>query len=232
MRRFGLVAVTAALASALLAGGASSHTGHGPVEVSVALYAYSPDPIQLVTGDVVNWVWEGSGPDTQHTVTADPGQAEKFDSDPGVPAQSVQHSTDDNYFWAFHRAGRFTYRCRVHPLTMRGTIVVRDPYRPWISGFAVRPGRFCTAPGCRRGRLRILLSEQSTIRGQIQRRTSAGFRTVRRIGPLRVPIGRSSHRLPVAGLAPGSYRVLVVATDTGANRSKRARAPFTVVPRG
>lgn len=220
-----MTAFAAALASALLAGGASSHTGHGAVRVSVAAFAYSPKEIQLVTGDVVNWVWDG--PDTNHTVTADPGQAEMFDSDPGVPAANVQHSEGDNYFDAFHRAGRFTYSCRVHPF-MQGTIVVRDAYKPRISAFAVSPQRFCTAPGCRRGRLRILISEEAVLRGRIQRRTPAGYRNVRRLGPLRIPIGRSSHPLPLAGLPPARYRVAAVAIDTGANRSEIARAVFTI----
>jgi len=225
MRRFALAAFAAALASASLAGGASSHTGHGAIRVSVAAFAYAPKEIQLVTGDVVNWVWDG--PDTNHTVTADPGQAESFDSDPGVPAGSVQHSEGDNYFDAFYRAGRFTYSCRVHPF-MQGTIVVRDPFKPRISRFAVSPEAFCTAPGCRRGRLRILISEEAVLRGRIQRRTPAGFRNVRRLGPLRIPIGRSGHRLPLTGLPPRRYRVVASATDTGANRSKRARATFII----
>ena len=226
MRRIAVTALAAMLASALLAGGASSHTGHGPIRASVGLYAYSPSEIRLVTGDVVNWVWDG--PDTNHTVTADPGQAMKFDSDPGVPAGSVQHSEGDNYFTAFHRAGRFTYSCRVHPF-MRGTIVVRDPFKPVFSRFAVRPRRFCTAPGCRQGRLRILISESAVLRGRVQRRTQNGFRNVRRVGPLQLRFGRSSRRLPVAGLATGSYRVAAVAIDSAGNRSKQVRAGFTVV---
>ena len=220
------VLVLAAAALALTPGGASSHTGHGPVRASVSLYAYAPNEIQLVTGDVVNWVWDG--PDTNHTVTADPGQAENFDSDPGVPAGSVQHSADDNYFYAFYRAGRFTYSCRVHPF-MKGTIVVRDPFKPRFGRFAVGPRRFCSGPGCRLGRLRVQISEPSVIRGRIQRRTRTGFRNVRSVGPLRVPIGRASRRIPVAGLAPGAYRLTGTAIDTAGNRSKPARAYFTVV---
>jgi len=229
MRRFAAVAVASALASGVLAGGASSHDGHGPIRASVGLYAFAPNEIRLVTGDLVNWVWDG--PDTNHTVTADPGQAESFDSDPGVPAGSVTHSADDNYFYAFHRAGRFTYSCRVHPF-MRGTIVVRDPFKPVFSRFAVRPRRFCSAPGCRQGRLRILISESAVLRGRIQRRTQSGFRNVRRVGPLQLRFGRSSRRIPVAGLSPGSYRVAAVAIDFAGNRSKQVRAGFRIVRSG
>ena len=229
MRRIAALALAAALASALLTGTASSHGGHGPVRASVAVYGYAPAEIQLVTGDIVNWVWDG--PDTNHTVTADPGQAETFDSDPGVPAGSVQHSVGDNYFHTFHRAGRFTYTCRVHPF-MRGTIVVRDPFKPVFSRFIVAPRRFCTAEGCPLGRLRITISESSTLRGRIQRRTRSGYRNVRRVGPLQLRFGSSSRRIPVAGLRPGTYRVAAVAIDPAGNRSKQARAAFTVARSG
>jgi len=228
MRRAIVLVLSAAAALALTPTGASSHGDHGPTNVSVGAFAYAPQEIRLVTGDVVNWVW--TGPDTNHTVTSDPGQAKSFDSDPGVPAGSVQHSVDDNFFAAFYRAGRFTYGCRVHPF-MRGTIIVTDPFKPRLTGFSVSPQRFCNGPGCRRARLRVLINERAVLRGQIQRRTKSGFRNVRRIGPLRLPVGRSSWRLPVAGLAPGGYRVVAFATDTGPNRSKPARAGFTVVRR-
>ena len=60
---------------------AAHHPGHGPVRVDVGDGAFKPADIRIGTGDTVLWVW--SGPDLDHTVTADPGQAEQFDSDPG-----------------------------------------------------------------------------------------------------------------------------------------------------
>jgi plastocyanin len=232
MRRSLLVAGLAVAAAILPAGGASSHPGHGAKRVAVANYSYSPAEVQLVVGDSVNWVWKGlAGPDLQHTITADAGQAESFESDPGVAGPSVQHSTDDNFFHTFNRVGRFTYTCRVHPF-MHGTVVVSDPFPPRFTSIAVAPARFCSSAGCRLGRLRVLLNEAAAVRGRVERRRGGAWKSVRRVGPLHLPIGRSSRRLPLRGLRPGRYRLTVSAVDSAGNRSKVAHAGFRVIRRG
>jgi plastocyanin len=85
---------------------AAAHPGHGPVRVDVRGLAFRPAAIRVGTGDTVLWVW--TGPDLDHTVTADPGQAEQFDSDPsGTPA----HGPNDSFAHRFSGPG--TYRLRL-----------------------------------------------------------------------------------------------------------------------
>ena len=57
---------------------APAHAGHAPPTVNIAVYAYAPQSITVVEGDIVQWNW--AGPDTNHSVTSDAGSGEKFDS--------------------------------------------------------------------------------------------------------------------------------------------------------
>src|SRR5215212_3128741 len=104
-------------------------------DVTVANFDFSPNSVQIQPGDTVTWHF--SGPDTNHSVTADPGQSEQFDSDPDDP--SPFHAPTDTFSHTFPAAGRYTYFCKVHA-NMHGTVLVGD--RPPPDG-----GPDTTAPG-------------------------------------------------------------------------------------
>ena len=166
MRRALAIALGLALA---LPAAAGAHPGHGPEHVLVARGAFTLPKVTVGMGDTVLWLW--SGPDIEHSVTADPGQAESFDSD---PAGTPSHRIFDAYSHTFTQPGRFTYHCRVHPETMRGEVEVvplpstNDRRRPSISRVRVRAGR-----------LRFTASERSTVLVRIERRGTTRWRAER-----------------------------------------------------
>src|SRR3954454_8294708 len=71
------IALATAVALALWpAALADSHPGHGPVGISIGEFAYAPAKVTILAGDYVLWDW--AGPDTNHSATADSGQALSF----------------------------------------------------------------------------------------------------------------------------------------------------------
>jgi plastocyanin len=201
-----------------LGASAAAHPGHGPERVDVANGAFGPDEVTIGTSDTVLWVWRG--PDLDHTVTADPGQGERFDSDPdGTPERGL----DGSFAHFFTRPGTYTYFCRRHPDRMRGSVrVVRlglgDSRPPRISRLRVgREGR----------RIAFRLSEGAIVLARIQPRAGAGWRSARDFDVF-ARKGRNRPRLPLRGLAPGPYRVRVVAYDDADNASRPAFARLRV----
>src|SRR5688572_12196058 len=79
----GLAGATA-LVLVLLPAASGAHPGHGlePVVVDGDSFAYEPATVTVGVGDSLVWTWDGNL-FNNHSVTADPGQAEQFDSDPG-----------------------------------------------------------------------------------------------------------------------------------------------------
>src|SRR3954453_23060335 len=73
--------------------GASTHAGHGPVEIDIADYAYAPQQVQVYQGDSVVFTWKG--PDTNHSATADDGSFET----------GSNHALGDTYGVSFTKAG-------------------------------------------------------------------------------------------------------------------------------
>lgn len=212
MRRALTIALGVALA---LPAVASAHPGHGPEQVLIARGAFALPKVTVGTGDTVLWLW--SGPDVEHSVTADPGQNESFDSDPsGTPS----HRIFDVYSHRFTQLGRFTYHCRVHPDTMRGEVEVvalpstNDRRRPSITRVRVRAGR-----------LRFTASERATVLVRIERRHLRRWRASRDLD-VKARRGRNRVRLPLRGLEPGSYRIRMTAYDAADNRSRTLQRRF------
>lgn len=236
MRR--LVA-TGGLVAALVVAPAPTlgHPGHGPTEVYVADNILSPGTATIATGDTVVWKWYG--PVANHSVTADPGQPESFDSDPGKQPAEIDHATGFVFTHTFTRLGRFTYRCRVHP-AMRGTVLVIAPVAPDVIGprltkVSLRPNRICArhTSRCRRSRsyLRLTSSEPASIVGRIDRRKRGRWRLARTLS-FHAPKGRFRTRLRLNGLQPGPFRLRLVAYDNSDNSSAlttlrfRLRKPY------
>src|SRR5919206_306000 len=115
MRRFVLGTCVTLAALTAPAWGATS-------DVGVANFQFSPSRVDIQPGDTVTWRF--AGPDTDHSVTSDPGQAESFDSDPGN--SSPLHRLGDTFSHTFTTPGTYTYFCKVHPF-MTGRVVVRAP---------------------------------------------------------------------------------------------------------
>ncbi len=232
MRRLpATVALSAALVALPAAG--LGHPGHGPTEVQVGDDFLRPAETRVATGDTVVWKW--LGPAGDHSVTADPGQAESFDSDPGKATTEIVHPAGFAFTHRFTKTGRFTYRCRVHP-SMTGEVTVitlppRDVKRPVLSKLSVRPGRVCprSTSRCRatRAYLRLSASEPATVVGRMDRAANGRWKLVRTFD-FDVRKGRARHRIYVGGLEPGPYRLRLVAYDYANNRSPSKRVRFRV----
>ena len=90
--------------------------------VDVGGFSFMPDAVTVQTGQQVTWNWVG--PDRNHTVTADPGQAESFESHPGVPTAAVADGPPgESFSHTFTHVGMFSYVCRVHS-NMQGKVTV------------------------------------------------------------------------------------------------------------
>ena len=212
----------------LLPAGGARPPGHYGDRVDIAEFKFSPSEASVVVGDTVNWVWRG--PDTDHSVTADPGQAEQFDSDPAGPPAPGAHQVGEIFSHTFRSTGRFTYHCRTHP-SMRGTVTVGegpDTTAPAIGSMRVRPTTFCTGRGCRRPWLEIEVTESAALHAQVQRRDGRRWRRARDYPLIFLRPGRNRKRLSVAGLRPGRYRLLARASDNSGNDSRTHATAFAV----
>jgi plastocyanin len=231
MKRRGLLA--ALLTCALWPTDGAGHGGHGSTPVDIGQFEYRPAELVIYRGDMVNWVWRG--PDTDHSVTAEPGQAEQFDSDPDGPPGVDTHAVGDNFTHTFTRTGRFTYRCRVHAF-MTGAVVVKEPSQggprdrraPAIRSLKVRPRVFCVGRGCPKPKVKIRLSERASLNPDIQRRRRGRWKLARDLPLMFLRKGRNRERLPVRGLKPGRYRLVGYASDAAGNDSRNRRARFRV----
>ena len=191
--------------------------------VSVANFAYAPRTVQVAPGDTVTWSW--AGPDTNHSVTADPGQAESFDSDAGVPIPLIDHPVGFTYSHTFTRPGSFTYFCQVHTF-MRGRVDVvtsaADTTAPAITHLKARPAR-----ARRSVKLTFRLSESARVKLRIA--AAKRPRTTLKSLTRSLRRGSRSLRVRVGSLRPGRYRATLVATDAAGNRSRAARVGFRVL---
>ncbi len=118
MRRLAAACVLAAA----LAPNAAAHPGHGPTTIDTSNFAFKPPNVIVGQNDTVVWFFSSSI-DRNHSVTSDAGQADSWDSDPGV-ASPPQKKPNAFYSRVFRTLGKFTYYCKNHP-SMRGTVEVR-----------------------------------------------------------------------------------------------------------
>lgn len=216
-----------------------SHPGHGYLPVSIKNLSYSPATLDALQGDTVIWFWEGA--DRNHSVTADPGQDEVFDSDPAGPPSQSTHSSSDSFSHRFTQVGTFNYHCKVHP-SMRGTVRVApfgggeappDETAPALSKVVAEPSRFCVRRGrrCRRPGtvLEFTLGEKADVLIEIRRRKGSRSHggVVDALDP-RGRVGRNRVKLRGGRLKPGAYRLSVVATDAAGNSSRTRRVDVSV----
>ena len=231
------LAIVTALALALWpAVAADSHPGHGPVVVSIGDLAYAPTQVTVVVGDVVLWDW--AGPDTNHSVTADAGQALSFDSDAGKDAGQINHPVHDGFSVRVTQPGTFAYHCKVHSF-MKGQIVV-NPAPPTTAGpapvAATLTGVRVTRLSPRRGHTRVLVrftvNEAVSMRATL-RRTKAGRATGRVLKEVDFsgPPGSSQKRLDLGRRSPGVYQLRLVAIDQSSGAATKPVLARVVVKR-
>ena len=207
--------------------------------VVVSGFAFKPAEVSISAGETVTWRFDG--PDTNHSVTAEPGQTETFDSDAGRSTSAIDHPGGFTYRHTFANPGTFRYFCRVHP-GMRGSVRVTsadsppvtgdDRSRPRISRLRAEPREFCKRHRrCRRAGtlLRFELSERATLGAQTIGRVAGGRRVVNSFTLGRGRAGANAKRFRAERLAPGRYLMKLTATDRAGNSSTR-RLRFTVAP--
>jgi plastocyanin len=215
MRRALLLGGITLLALAAPAWGATT-------DVQVRNFAFSPSAITIQPGDSVRWTF--SGPDLNHSVTADPGQTETFDSDPGD--SSPLHAPGDQFSHTFVAAGSFTYYCKVHSY-MRGRVDVQAPgsgpppdtTAPTVSSLNVKGGT-----RKRRTRIAFSLSEDAGVRMTFRRKGGKSPKPLTRQGTAGKNVVRVSRRR----VRPGRYTLRLVATDAAGNASPQAKTSFRV----
>ena len=230
MRRVAIVAAVAGL----LASGASAHPGHGPVTILAANFAYDPPNVVVGQGDSVVWYFSGAV-DRNHSITSEPGQADSFDSDPGVanpPAEAeeqllragVPHGRKVPLLLQEPR-GDARDRGR-RPVT--GTV---DDVPPTLSVVRLSRTRVCArrTPGCRatRAALSFRLSEPADLVARVQRLRRGRWRTAR-VLDFAGRRGANRRTLRFRGLAAGRYRLLVKAYDGATGGSRTAKVGFRV----
>lgn len=216
------------LAGAVFAAGASAHPGHGHW-VSVGNGQFNPDTKKVIVGLPVTWYWDW--PDLNHSVTADAGQAESFDSDPsGTP----DHPLFDTYTHRFTQVGTFTYHCRVHS-DMTGTVEVteRPPSDPVPPPQGPTPGTGTALTlsdvrvNVRRRRVAFTVSYASTVRVRVAKRIHSSWRLLRGFD-VDATAGANRVAIRPRALLPGRYRVRLAARDGAGNSSAALLAPFRI----
>src|SRR3954453_16580462 len=210
----------AAIRAILFALGATAAPASA-ADVSISNFAFHPPSVTINQGESVTWTW--AGPDTNHSVTSDPNQADSFDSDPGRTPNSADHLPGSTFAHTFNTPGTFTYICKVHSF-MTGKVVVNGPNgepppdtaAPAFTGASAKGGRKCRkgVKHCKAKptTVKFTLSEDATVKLAVPKRPKAGVTRA-------FKAGAHSIKLSVKQLPPGKYTLKLTATDAAGNAS-------------
>lgn len=214
-----------ALATALALGASAAPAYAG--DVNIGGFAFSPSSVTIDQGDTVTWHY--AGPDTNHSVTSDSGQADSWDSDPGKSPTAADHPPGTTFARQFNVAGSFTYFCKVHTY-MTGTVVVKGqggdtPPSPQPPADTTPPelSKVSTKP-VRRPKpivVRFTLSEDATVKVLLKGPKKASLTRDFKAGANKVKV--SSRKLKA-----GRYKVALRATDAAGNASAAGTHKFRV----
>jgi len=190
-------------------------------DVTISNFSFMPSSITIGQGDTVKWTW--AGPDTNHSVSANSGQTESFDSDPSGTAFTINHPQGFTFSHTFNTAGTFTYFCKVHSY-MTGKVTVNlpgggsppDTTAPKFSKVSATGGRKCKKgqKNCK-GRSTVLkfnLSEASTVKVRVPKHKAAN---VTRAGKK----GSNTIKFSTSKLPPGKWTLNLTAKDAAGNTS-------------
>jgi plastocyanin len=218
MRRLLLPAV---LALGVAAGPAQA------ADVKIQNFAFMPASITIAQGDSVNWTW--AGPDTNHSVTTNPNQADSWDSDPGGTPSSLDHPPGSTFSHTFNTPGAFTYFCKVHSF-MTGKVIVKAPGAPDTTPPALSKVSATGGRKCKKGQkkckgrpttLRFNLSEAATVKVKAPKHPAAN---TTRAGHA----GSNAIKFSTSKLPPGKWTLKVTATDSAGNTSPVKPVTVTV----
>jgi plastocyanin len=191
--------------------------------VSISNFGFAPASVTVGQGETVTWTF--AGPDTNHTVTASPNQAESFDSDPGTaqplhtPGSTCQHT--------FSTPGTYTYFCKVHDF-MQAKVVVTGPggapppdtTAPVVSKAKVKK-TLLTYSLDESGDVVATLKLSKSAKGAKDGKTSKTFKQKGKKGSNKL-------RLSTKGMRAGTYKLTLRATDAAGNRSRASVVRFRV----
>lgn len=201
---------------------AVAHPGHGAISVTVDGDGQSYEPAEVTIGvnDAVIWFWTGVV-SRNHSVTADPGQAESFDSDPEGPPTNATHPEGDSFSYTFRKEGAFTYHCQVHA-GMTGVVnVVGLPTSTdlRLNGFRV-VGRGDSI------HTRFFLSSAADVVFRFTQWRSSRWHDVETVSR-KGRKGRNTFDFPAESLEPGRYRLQLTAYDAQ-NQRAASQEPFAL----
>ena len=180
---------------------------------------FKPADVQIAVGDTVNWVFEEAG---NHNVQSRAGQAESFDSDPDKPDTLIQHDKGYKFSHTFNQDNvAIEYLCRVHPITMKGTVTVGAPPVDADAPAVTAAGATVRA---KKVAISFELDEAAAVTLKLARasKPKRALRTVRRS----LQAGEGTIKLRRKGLDPGRYVVRLTAEDEAGNESAVKRASF------
>ena len=214
------------LPATLLALGAAAAPAFA-ADVTIKNFAFSPTPVTITQGDTVTWTW--AGPDTNHSVTSDPNQADSWDSDPGRTPSAADHIPGSTFAHTFNTSGTFTYLCKVHSF-MTGKVIVKAPGAPDTTPPALSKVSATGGRKCKKGQkkckgrpttLRFNLSEAATVKVKAPKHPAAN---TTRAGHA----GSNAIKFSTSKLPPGKWTLKVTATDSVGNTSPVKPVTVTV----
>jgi plastocyanin len=200
-------------------------------DVTIQNFQFNPTAVTIAPGETVTWHY--AGPDTNHSVTADAGQAESWDSDPARPPTAADHPPTTTFQHKFDTPGTFTYFCKVHG-SMQGKVTVTgaggppppsDTTAPAIDALRATGGRKCRR-GARHCKpkptvVRFTLSEDAQVKLSVAGRPKVAVARA-------LKAGSNSVRISTRKLPPGKYTVRMTATDAAGNASAPAQTKVKV----
>ena len=223
IRAFCTASLSAA-ASLLLAGPA--YGVNTAVDVG-NLFNFTPADVTIDQGDTVTWRWVG--PDFNHDVFSYPGEAEAYDSHPGIVA--TEAPPGGTFAHTFTNVGTFRYFCSNHS-NMQGTVTVHEGQvvsgGPDSAAGGGSAGQLGTkAKGCisqRKFKIRIRQPGGSSL-------TSASVTLNGRPVSVRKEDGRLTAQIDLRGFSTGTYDVRIKARTKGGRTLTGVRKYRTCAPK-
>ncbi len=232
----------AALAAGVALAALASPAAATNTRVSIANYAWSNPDVHINLGEKVTWDW--LGPDTAHSVTGISANDQGWDSDPGTDAPN--HQPGDSFTLQFNSPGTYQFRCKLHA-SVRGEVVVSetpgdpnsdpgpqaplnvDVTAPTLGGVQLKRRAFRGKKGVG---AQANINERGILDGEYYRYNRKGKRVYTGYKTWKTFIGINHFKLGARWkhfrAKPGRYEVVLRATDTSQNVSKRIRKRFRI----
>ena len=179
--------------------------------VDINLFSLNPADVAIDQGDTVTWRWIGA--DKNHDVVSYPGEAEVYDSHPGIPA--LDAPPGGTFAHTFTTVGTSRYFCSNHS-SMQGTVTVRAAAAGTVQNGAVAEG----APAGQLAKPRGCISQRNfkiRLRQPRGSRLKSAAVTVngRPVPVTRRDDGRLTAPVDLRGFATGTYEVRIRARTAG-----------------